>query len=168
MIYLIGIFLLFVENTFAGNGDTLEHLKVSFGNIDMNHHFDKAEVETLFGKVPEGLEGTLVRQGCGVFGNSFGGQTDNLDRVTHLFDCIELAQSFHFHDEKAFFTSRFYDTNKNDYFKYMNQSMEKSSVYYWTVYSNYSEEAISQYNAYRSENEETVKVIHFHQSTSTI
>ena len=98
-------FSILIHCALAGPGDTIEQLKVSYGNIDLNHFHDKVEVKTLDGQVPKGLNGTLIRHGCGVFGNTFGEEMEKLDRVTHLFDCMELAQSFHFYEGQAFFTS---------------------------------------------------------------
>ena len=80
--------------------------------------------------MPKGLKGTLIRHACGVFGNTFGEETEKLDKVTHLFDYMELAQSFHFYEGQAFFTSHYYDANNNYYFlKVPDQDMTKSSVF---------------------------------------
>ena len=152
-------FSILIQCALAGPGDTIEQLKVSYGNIDLNHFYDKVEVKTLDGQVPKGLNGTLIRHGCGVFGNTFGEETEKLDRVTHLFDCMELAQSFHFYEGQAFFTSHYYDANKNDYFlKVHDQDMTKSSVFYGTVYANYSEEAIQEFRNWKSENKNTTQL----------
>ena len=41
--------------------------------------------------VPKDLKGTLIRQGCGVFGNSFGPETDNLE-ASKMHNDISPAQ----------------------------------------------------------------------------
>ena len=155
MLILFSAFSLLIKCVLAGKGDTIEQLKVAYGNIDLTNAYDKAEVKTIDGEVPKGLNGTLVRQGCGVFGNSFGPLIeDKIDRIAHVFDCIELAQSFHFHDGQVFFTSRFYDTNKNNYFLMEHeQDMAKSSVFFPTIYANYSSEAVQDYYGWLSDNE---------------
>ena len=96
----------------AGPGDTVDDLKIALGNLNLNHSFLYAPVETVEGNVPQSLEGTLARHGCGVFGNS-AEKFDNsfVDRIDHLFDCIEIDQTFSFYDGKAYFSSRFYDSN---------------------------------------------------------
>ena len=54
----------------------------------------------------------MARHGCGVFGNSAEKfDTSFVDRIDHLFDCIEIDQTFSFYDGKAYFSSRFYDSN---------------------------------------------------------
>ena len=164
MLLILSVALGLIQSTIAGKGDTIEQLKVGYGNIDLNHVHDKAEVVTLYGQVPKGLNGTLIRQGCGVFGNSFDPLVeDQLDRINHVFDCIELAQSFHFHDGQVSFTSRFYDTNRNDYFLNVhNQDMTNSSVFFGTVYANFSIDAIQDYNQWKSENEDATKLRNDH------
>ena len=109
-ILLISIFIIFVQ---AGKDDTIEDLKVGLGNIDMNHEWLQEPVEITHGKVPDDLEGTFVRHGCGAFGNVAEDEPNPwmLDRIDHLFDCIEIDQSFSFHNGLAYFNSRFYDTN---------------------------------------------------------
>ena len=53
-----------------------------------------------------------------------------MDKVTHLFDYMELAKSFHFYEGQAFFTSHYYDANNNYYFlKVPDQDMTKSLVF---------------------------------------
>jgi hypothetical protein len=54
----------------------------------------------------------MARHGCGAFGNSAEKfDTSFVDRIDHLFDCIEIDQTFSFYDGKAYFSSRFYDSN---------------------------------------------------------
>ena len=61
---------------------------------------------------------------------------DVLDRVDHLFDCIEIDQSFSFHAGDAYFNSRFYDTNIAHIFRdIFDQDMSQSSVYFYTIFS---------------------------------
>ena len=99
MLLVLSVALFLIQSTIAGKGDTIEQLKVGYGNIDLNHVHDKAEVKTLDGEVPKGLNGTLIRQGCGVFGNSFDPLVeDQLDRINHVFGlfihgfCEKLAK----------------------------------------------------------------------------
>ena len=160
MLILFSTFSFLIQCSFAGKEDTVDQLKVAYGNIDLTHVYNKAEVKTLDGKIPKGLNGTLIRQGCGVFGNNFDPLVEGqLDRIEHVFDCIELAQSFHFIDGQVSFSSRFYDTNKNDYFLNVHdQDMTKSSVFYGTVYANFSGKAIEDYYSWISENEDTTKL----------
>ena len=159
MLVVFTVLSFLLKCAWAGKGDTIEQLKVSYGNIDLTHSYNNANVKTIDGEVPKGLNGTLIRHGCGVFGNTFGGESEGLDRVNHLFDCMELAQSFHFYEGQAYFTSRYYDTNKNDYFLNVHdQDMTKSSVFYGTVYANYSGEAIGKFDNWRSENDNKTNV----------
>ena len=101
----------------AGDNDTLSQLEAGYGNIDMNNVYDKEPVEVVHGVVPKEIEGTLARHGCGVFGHATGYETSRLDRIQHVFDCINIAQAFSFVDGQAFFTSKFYDTAKNDIYR---------------------------------------------------
>ena len=114
------LFLLFskISLIFAGTGDTISHLEMAYGNLDLDNPLDKVNVQVLFGNVPKALEGTFIRHGCGVFGHSTQYQVPNkIDRIDHIFDCIEIAQAFHFHDGQVTFTSKFYDTIKNDIYR---------------------------------------------------
>ena len=159
MLVIISVLSFLLKYALAGKGDTIEQLKVSYGNIDLTHSYNNANVKTIDGEVPEGLNGTLIRHGCGVFGNTFGEETEGLDRVNHLFDCMELAQSFHFYEGQAFFTSHYYDTNRNDYFLNVHdQDMTKSSVFYGTVYANSSGDARDDFSKWRSDNKNTTKL----------
>ena len=159
MLVFFSVFSFLLKCALAGKGDTIDQLKVSYGNIDLTHAFDKVNVKTIDGEVPKGLNGTLIRHGCGVFGNTFGAETEDLDRVNHLFDCIELAQSFHFYEGQAFFSSRYYDTNRNDYFLNVHdQDMTKSSVFYGTVFANSSADARDDFNKWRSDNANTTSL----------
>ena len=54
----------------------------------------------------------MARHGCGVFGNTAAPfDNDTIDRIDHLFDCIEIDQTFSFYDGQAYFSSRYYDSN---------------------------------------------------------
>ena len=107
--------------------------------LDMNHEWLQEPVEMTHGKVPDDLEGTFVRHGCGAFGNVAEDEPENpwiLDRIDHLFDCIEIDQSFSFHLGEAYFNSRFYDTNiVHIYRDIYDQDMSQSSVYFFTIFS---------------------------------
>ena len=113
--------LLFLSfwNVQAGEHDTISQLAVAFGNIDMTDSFEKVPVDVEMGTVPLDLEGTLIRHGCGVFGyaTSYDNEDLRLNRIQHIFDCIEMAQAYSFADGRAIFTSKFYDTAKNDIYR---------------------------------------------------
>ena len=150
----------------AGKNDTVDEFKVALGNLDLDHSFLNSPVHVTHGQVPLDLEGSFARHGCGVLGiyniskslNNFScygiilhffphtktllGNTldeedeDVLDRVDHLFDCIEIDQSFSFHKGEAYFNSRFYDTNIAHIFRdIFDQDMSQSSVYFYTIFS---------------------------------
>ena len=72
-----------------------------------------------------------------ILGNALDEEDEEvLDRVDHLFDCIEIDQSFSFHLGEAYFNSRFYDTNIVHIFKDIyDQDMSQSSVYFFTIFS---------------------------------
>ena len=54
----------------------------------------------------------MARHGCGVFGNTAAPfDNDTIDRIDHLFDCIEIDQTFSFYDGQAYFSSKYYDSN---------------------------------------------------------
>ena len=129
------IFVIYIVGTNAGKGDTYDDLKVALGNLDFSHSYVQVPIETLEGQVPQDLSGTFARHGCGAFGNAANETEDEiLDRVDHLFDCIEIDQSFSFHDGQAYFSSRFYDTNIARIFKDIyDQDMHESSVYFGTI-----------------------------------
>ena len=67
-------------------------------NDEDNDQVLGAAVTTDTGEVPAWLSGTLVRHACGVLGETDNPSTQFLNRVTHLFDCIEMGQSYHFHE----------------------------------------------------------------------
>ena len=56
-------------------------------------------VETEQGAVPDWLAGSLVRHACGAFGETGEPTSGMVDRVTHLFDCIYMGQTYTFHKE---------------------------------------------------------------------
>lgn len=101
----------------GGPDDTIEQLEVVYGNLDLNHSFYQHPVKVLYGEVPSMLEGSFARHGCGALGRSIRPELDFLDRIDHIFDCINLDQSFSFAGGQAFFSSRFYDTLKNDIYR---------------------------------------------------
>ena len=82
----------------AGPGDTQEQLVAALTNVRWEDQVQGAAVTTDMGEVPAWLSGTLVRHACGVFGETQNPSTGMLNRVTHLFDCIEMGQSYHFHE----------------------------------------------------------------------
>ena len=121
-IYLSLFFtLICTQQAYGGSGDTRSQLEAAYGNIDMNNPLDKVSVEVIYGNVPAAIEGTFIRHGCGAFGHVTKAENPDestpVDRITHIFDCIEIAQAFHFSDGETSFSSKFYDTIKNDIYK---------------------------------------------------
>jgi carotenoid cleavage dioxygenase-like enzyme len=118
MLALTYLFLILVTGTQAGPDDTISQLEVGYGNLDMNNVYHQEPVETVDGRVPNWLSGSLIRHGCGAYGRSTRPVINGtLDRVTHIFDCIEIGETFSFLNGQAFYTSKFYDTNKNDIYR---------------------------------------------------
>lgn len=115
--------ILFAKNVLCGQNDNLLQLEVAFGNLDLNSVYEQVEVpKVLYGGsvgVPADIEGSFIRHGCGVFGHALDIEIPNkpLDRIKHVFDCIPVAQAFHFHNGKAYFTSKFYNTTRNDIYR---------------------------------------------------
>lgn len=120
---LILVTILLADFVQCGTDDTLLQLEVAYGNLDLNSAYEQVDVlKVLYGGsvgVPADIEGSFVRHGCGVLGHSLDYQIPNepLDRITHLFDCIPVVQAFHFHEGRATFTSKFYNTTKNDIYR---------------------------------------------------
>ena len=94
-----------------------------------------APVETVAGSVPSWLSGTLVRHACGVLGETqHSTAPEFLNRVGHLFDCIEMGQAYHFHQGEVTFSSQFYDTTMVEVWLKYDQNMNQSSVFWGTIY----------------------------------
>ena len=92
-------------------------------------------VTTVSGSVPDWLSGTLVRHACGVLGETDHPDPVMINRVTHLFDCVEMGQSYSFINGQVTFTSQFYDTNTVDVWLKYEENMNQSSVFWGTVYA---------------------------------
>ena len=80
----------------GGPGDTLDQLVAAVTNVKAEDQALHEPVTPDMGEVPAWLSGTLVRHACGVFGET-GSNSEFVNRVTHIFDCIEMGQSYHFH-----------------------------------------------------------------------
>ena len=92
-------------------------------------------ISTVNGSVPDWLSGTLVRHACGGLGETDHPDPEMVNRVTHLFDCIEMGQSYSFINGQVTFTSKFYDTNIVDVWRRYEQNMNQSSVFWGTIFA---------------------------------
>ena len=99
----------------------------------MENIYPGSKVVTVEGNVPDWIEGSLVRHACGVFGETES-TSENLDRVDHLFDCINTVQSYGFHNGMVSFSNQFYDTNQVYIWKWYEEDMSQSSIYWGRVY----------------------------------
>ena len=81
----------------CGPNDTLEQLINAVTNVKVEDQVQGAAVITDMGEVPAWLSGTLVRHACGVFGEMENPSSEFVNRVTHIFDCLNMGQSYHFH-----------------------------------------------------------------------
>ena len=81
----------------CGPNDTLDQLVAALTNVRAEDQVQGAAVITDMGEVPAWLSGTLVRHACGVFGEMENPSSELLNRVTHIFDCLNMGQSYHFH-----------------------------------------------------------------------
>ena len=95
-LYIFSIFLL--SSALCGPNDTLDQLVAALTNVRLEDQVQGAPVITDMGELPPWLSGTLVRHACGVFGEMENPSSDFVNRVTHIFDCIEMGQSYHFHE----------------------------------------------------------------------
>ena len=93
--HIFTIFLL--PSALCGPNDTLDQLVAALTNVRVEDQVMGAPVTTNMGELPAWLSGTLVRHACGVFGEMENPSPEFVNRVTHLSDCIEMGQSFHFH-----------------------------------------------------------------------
>ena len=82
----------------GGPNDSLEQLVAAVSNVRVEDQALHEAVTRERGEVPAWLSGTLVRHACGVFGEMENPSSEFVNRVTHIFDCIEMGQSYHFHE----------------------------------------------------------------------
>ena len=82
---------------------TYEQLFTGYTNV-YDESVD-ADVIIERGQVPEWLEGIFLRHSCGAFGST-GSQDEDIDRITHEFDCIPMGTSFKFQDGRVSFYNR--------------------------------------------------------------
>ena len=81
----------------CGPNDTLDQLVNAVTNVRVEDQALHEAVITDMGEVPAWLSGTLVRHACGVFGEMENPSSEFVNRVTHIFDCLNMGQSYHFH-----------------------------------------------------------------------
>jgi len=118
----------------GGPNDTVDQLRVAFTAVPYADQVIAAEVTIEEGEVPDWISGSLARHACGVYGET-GTESAMLNRVTHIFDCIEMGQSYSFHKGSVTFTSQFYDTNMVDIWLSYEENMNQSSVWWGTVFA---------------------------------
>jgi len=134
MKHLISIFLI-VAIVEGGPNDTLDQLKAAITNVLFEDQIFQAPLVTELGSVPDWLSGSLVRHACGVLGETDHPSSQMVNRVTHLFDCLSMGQSYTFHQGKAMYSSKFYETNQVDIWLTYDQNMNQSSIWWGTVYA---------------------------------
>jgi len=128
------LLLLLLPQVFCGPGDTVDQLRVAFTTVPFADQVFRAPVNIEEGAAPDWLSGSLARHACGVYGET-GTESDMLNRVTHIFDCIEMGQGYSFHSGEVTFTSQFYDTNMVDIWRSYEENMNQSSVWWGTVFA---------------------------------
>ncbi|WP_107668885.1 carotenoid oxygenase family protein [Cyanothece sp. BG0011] len=75
------------------------------------------EIEDIEGQIPSDLQGTLFRNGPGLF--EIGGET-----IGHIFDADGMLRVFRFQDEKVYFQNRYVQTEG-----YLKEQQEKTILY---------------------------------------
>ena len=89
--------ILLLPLALCGPNDSLDQLVNALTNVRAEDQVKGAAVITDMGEVPAWLSGTLVRHACGVFGEMENPSSEFVNRVTHIFDCLNMGQSYHFH-----------------------------------------------------------------------
>ena len=89
--------ILLLPLALCGPNDSLDQLVNALTNVRAEDQVQGAAVITDMGEVPAWLSGTLVRHACGVFGEMENPSSEFVNRVTHIFDCLNMGQSYHFH-----------------------------------------------------------------------
>jgi len=128
------LFLLLPCCVSCGPGDTVDQLRVAFTTVPFSEQVTAAPVTIEEGEAPSWISGSLARHACGVYGET-GTESNMLNRVTHIFDCIEMGQGYSFHNGEVTFTSQFYDTNMVDIWLSYEENMNQSSVWWGTVFA---------------------------------
>merc|ERR1719348_1234824 len=123
---VLSIFLFLLPCVLSGPDDTLEQLRVAFSNVPLADQVLGADVTTEFGEVPDWIDGSFVRHACGAYGE-IGSTSKMVNRVTHVFDCIPMGQSYSFHRGTVTFSHQFYDSNIVEVWKKYNEDMSQSS-----------------------------------------
>ena len=119
----------------GGPGDSLDQLVNTLTNVKWEEQSLHSPVTRVEGELPAWLSGSLIRHACGAFGETKHPSEEMLNRVTHLFDCIEMGQSYHFHRGEVTFSNQFYNTNNVDIWRSYDEDMNQSSVWWGTVYA---------------------------------
>ena len=119
----------------AGPNDSQEQLVATLTNVKYEDQALHSPVTRVEGELPSWLSGSLIRHACGAFGETEHPAEAFLNRVTHLFDCIEMGQAYHFHEGEVTFSSQFYDTNAVAIWLSYGENMNQSSVWWGTVYA---------------------------------
>jgi len=139
MLGAIAVFL-FVPCVLAGPDDTLDQLKVGFSNVPLADQVVGAKVTVEYGEAPAWIEGSLVRHACGAFGET-GSTSEMVNRVTHVFDCIVMGQSYSFHNGGVTFSSQYYDSNMHRIWEKYQEDMNQSSVWWGCIYAKHNNTA---------------------------
>ena len=121
--------------TLCGPGDTLDQLRSTITNVRISDQVYREPVVTVSGAPPHWLSGSFIRHACGVYGETRHPSDTMVNRVTHMFDCIEMGQSYTFHQGHVTFTSQYYDTNRVDIWARYQENMNTSSIFWGTVYA---------------------------------
>jgi len=128
-------FLILTPLILGGPNDSIEQLKVAVTNVPLADQVTAAPVTIEEGEVPKWISGSLARHACGAFGETGSGMETMINQVTHLFDCLEMGQSYSFHNGQVTFTSNFYDTNMVKIWEKYEENMNQSSVWWGMVYA---------------------------------
>ena len=81
----------------SGPNDSLSQLVTTLTNVKWEEQTLHSPVTRVQGRLPTWLSGSLIRHACGALGETEHPAEESLNRVTHLFDCIEMGQAYHFH-----------------------------------------------------------------------
>ncbi|ELT96834.1 hypothetical protein CAPTEDRAFT_203197 [Capitella teleta] len=124
---------------------TVDQLKIAVSNV--REEYDGVEVVVNEGKVPGWLDGSFIRNACGAFGDINDDSTEDITRISHLFDCIDMGSSYSFKDGKTTFYNKYYDTRLNDIWKSYDMNMTNSKAFFQTAFAPYDFEQFSRLEA---------------------
>jgi len=131
---VLSIFLFLLPYVLSGPNDTLEQLRVAFSNVPLADQVLGADVTTEFGEAPEWIDGSFVRHACGAYGET-GSDSDMVNYVSHVFDCIPMGQSYSFHEGRVTFSHQFYESNMVEIWEKYDEDMNQSSVWWGCIYA---------------------------------